>query len=174
MKGIANAIGVMIFLICLFSVKAYSSTYKAQTYVSRNSLINIPQCRYSGLLFPQQMEDSVKLERADSIKLKDPKMAVFYAVIPGILVHGAGHFYAEKPKTGLILFGAEALGLLFLMRGVASEFRENDSDGSGAFEGITGFTLVLGSWIYDLIGAPLAIERKNQKLLGKKTADLKF
>jgi len=169
-------IGLAILLICFLSTNTYPSTNKTQTYVSRSSLTSSPQHEYSGLLFAQQMEDSIKVERTDSMKLKDPKMAVFYAIIPGIVVHGSGHFYAGKTKTGFLLLGAEAAGGLlmftalgFAIRGPAYEHQlETD------LLAWTGAMLFGGSWIYDVIGSPIAVKKENQKLLGRKSANLKF
>jgi hypothetical protein len=174
MKRSFLSVALVIISVLVVSVKVYSSTNKPQTYVSKSGFLNPPQKRPSAYLFAQQMEDSIRAKQVDSIKLKDPKMAVFYAIIPGIAFHGSGHFYAGKPKTGLILLGTEAVGFVFFMRGVAAGFRENGADGGGSFQVITGFTLFLGSWIYDMIGAPLAVQKQNQELLGKTHMDLKF
>jgi hypothetical protein len=165
MKGLVHrilrrmVIGLTILLICLLSAKTHPSTDEPETYVSRSE--------YSNLLFAQQMGDSVRLGSADSIKLKDPKMAVFYAIIPGLVVHGAGHFYAGEKTTGWILVAGETLSLAMLTYcigvGIGQSTDGATSNGSSELVGIVGATLFMGTWIYDIIGAPLSVIKENRE-----------
>ena len=171
-------IGLTILLICFLCAKTYPSTYETETSVSRSGLKNSPQRGYSGLLFAQQMEDSVKAESLDSIKLRDPRMAVLYAIMPGMLVHGSGHFYAGEKTTGWVLVAGEVLSLAMLTYsigvGIGKSTDGATSNGSSEVVGVVGVALLMGTWIYDVIGAPLAVEKQNQTLRGKKSANLKF
>ena len=167
-------IGLTILLICFLSTNTYPSTDKTQTYVSRSGFISSPQCGYSGLLFAQQMADSVRVKRSDSLKLKDPNIAILYAVVPGIVVHGAGHFYAGKRTTATILFASGFIGGSFVFIGGLTGLEKSSPTKIGYMLIITGAVLFTGSWTYDLIGAPIAVKKENQKLLGKKSANLKF
>jgi hypothetical protein len=113
--------------------------------------------------------------RTDSIKLKDPNMAVFYAIVPGILVHGTGYFYAGKTKTGLLLLETEVAGGVFMFMALASAFR---APGQHQLEADlmawTGAILFGGSWVYDVIGSSIAVKMENRKLFGRKSANLEF
>jgi hypothetical protein len=171
-------IGLTILLICFLCAKTYPSTNETETSVSRSGLKNSPQRGYSGLLFAQQMEDSVKAESLDSIKLRDPRMAALYAIMPGMLVHGSGHFYAGEKTTGWVLVAGEILSLAMLTYsigvGIGKSTDGATSNGSSEVVGVVGVALFMGTWIYDVIGAPLAVEKQNRKLHEKKSANLKF
>ena len=110
--------------------------------------------------------------RPDSLKLQNPNTALFYAAVPGFFLHGMGHFYAKKPITGTILFGVEMLSLVFGFRSAIRGMAEN-VDYNEEVDAFFSVTLFLGSWIYDMIGAPLSISNKNEKILEKQRG-LKF
>ena len=170
----ALKIGLTILLICFLCTKTYSSMNKTQAYVSRSDLKNSLHQGYSGLLFAQYVQDSVKAEYSDTTRLRDPKMAVFYAIVPGVLVHGAGHFYAGKYTTGLILVGSEVIGGSLLFIGGLSGLEKTSPTVTGGLLILAGGLLFAGSWAYDLIAAPAAVEKENEKLLKKKSVALKF
>jgi hypothetical protein len=177
-------VGLLLLVICFLSAKTYPSTNKTQTYVSKIGLpfrearsVSSLQSEYSGLLFAQQMENSIRVKQVDSIKLKDPKMAVFYAIIPGVVVHGSGHFYAGRTKTGLLLLETEVAGTgLVFLAGLAgfAESEGGESSIDPELWGFAGLLLFVGSWVYDVVMSPIAVKKENQKLLGKKSANLKF
>jgi hypothetical protein len=173
MKELERAIGIGFFLIFFFAVRACASTDKIQTYVSKSGLISSPQCGYSGLLFAQQMEDSIRAKQVDSIKLKDPKMAVFYAFIPGIVVHGSGHFYARKTKTGFLLLGAEVVGVS-LVGWSAFATAMGGYDPGVELLGFGGLMLFVGSWVYDVVGSPIAVVKTNKNLFQGNHSGLKL
>lgn len=112
----------------------------------------------------------------DSLKLKDPREALFYAALPGFFVHGAGHFYAGKSTAGAILLTTEiaSFGLIFysMVRGLG-EMESGDSDTPGllAFGAVT---LFIGSWIYDMIFAPMSVVHQNERILQRKAENLGF
>jgi hypothetical protein len=137
-------------------------------------LKNSQQRGYSGLLFAQEMEDSVKAESLDSVKLRDPRMAVLCAIIPGVLVHGAGHSYAGQHTTGAILLGSEVIGGSLLFIGGLSGLEKTSATMTGALLMLAGGVLFVGSWAYDLVGAPAAVNKENEKLLGKKSVALEL
>ncbi|MDP3024481.1 MAG: hypothetical protein Q8O10_03000 [candidate division Zixibacteria bacterium] len=131
---------------------------------------------YSGYLYTQGSSqiDSIYKEnkQPDSLKLRNPNTALFYAAVPGFFVHGAGHFYAGKTKTGIALLGVEIISVGLLFRYVLTDFAASMDGGTGGepetIVGVIGGTLFVGSWIYDIIGAPLTIDRENEKILEKK------
>ena len=127
-----------------------------------------------------QMNSEYKgYKQADSLKLKNPNTALFYAAVPGFIVHGAGHFYAGKSETGIILFTTGVIGGVMIASGAINTgwaegwSTTESSERKGQALLITGGVLFLGSWLYDMIGAPLSISNKNEKILEKQRG-LKF
>ena len=179
--GIGFTIASMYFL----SAEASSSPTRPQSYVSKKSLairlgrpLSSQQRGYWGISVAQQMEDSVKVGSSYTLRPKDPNTAILYAVVPGVVVHGAGHFYAGEKTTGWILLGGEIVSIAMVTYSIASGFAEamgaSDADLDDEILGVVGVGLFMGTWIYDIIGAPLAVEKENRKLRGKKSTNLKF
>jgi hypothetical protein len=180
-KIYVRTIVLAMLFICFVYLEAHPSTTGIQTSVIKNKFsfwqdnkLGFLKYEYLNQLPTEQNNEPNMNITIDSLKLKDPKMALFYAIIPGIIVHGAGHFYADKPVTGLILIGVEGAGLMFMMSGVVSQFNENRVSESGGIDGVVGITLFLGSWFYDLIGAPIAVNKENEDLLQQKKTSLQF
>lgn len=99
-------------------------------------------------------------------------MAAFYSVIPGVLVHGSGHFYAGDARMGARLLGAEAAGGLLISGSVVLTMAGAQT--AAGFAVLSGAILFVGSWAYDVIGAPLAVQKYNSALLGKKPVGLQL
>ncbi|MGB8657848.1 MAG: P13 family porin [Candidatus Zixiibacteriota bacterium] len=174
-----NRISLMLLLTCLLSVEAQPSMSLARTYVAKNLPANSQIWTLPEFSFHQQADSSVRKESADSLKLKDPRMAVFYAVIPGIIVHGSGHFYAGKTKTGAALLGSELVGGALAFVGAVGKGMSEMDGGQSTWEAgdvlmVTGTILFVGSWLYDLIGAPLALQKRNEELRRKETLSVGF
>ncbi len=184
MKGFRRTIGLTILLICFLSVKSHATTDKIQTYVSRGSSLirlssselNLPQSEYSALLFAQQTNDSAKVANFESRKLKSPWVAFGIALVPGSIIHGAGHFYAGRIGTGFVLLGSEfvgtgliAVGLVGGIETITGEPREG-----WVIELEAGLVLFVGSWIYDIIGSPIVVMKSNKDLLARKHGGLKI
>ena len=111
-----------------------------------------------------------------NLRLKDPNKALLYAIFPGFFVHGTGHFYAGKTKTGLLLLGTELVGIGFVVKGIVMSFAEMEEERPGE-PGIPlaiGYILFCGSWFYDLIGSPLEIKKRNEELLRSRNIDIEF
>ncbi|MGB2768290.1 MAG: hypothetical protein WBC88_01020 [Candidatus Zixiibacteriota bacterium] len=186
-----RSIAFGILLIVSPWVHSYPSTQDVQTYVSRSASTSLSP-RIAGFLLAQQVEDSTAVPKADSIrgtrtrsvKLKNPYLALGIAVYPGIALRGAGHWYAGKEGTAMILAGAAAVGALLLLGLTADPPLEGDGDtlngdrkNDGSLEyacGVTALVLVVGSWVYDIVGAPLAVKRQNERLLRERKATLEF
>ena len=159
-------------------VYSYASSGNTDTYVSRRGSTDAAWDGPSSILLAQQMEDSTRVRPSDSLKLKDPNMALLYAVIPGVVIHGSGHFYAGKTKTGVVLLGSELVGgTIFYIGGLDKAFSQSKGGKLGIYGDIFiafGGVLFVGSWIYDLVGAPLAVQRENRELLGGENVGLRF
>ena len=106
-------------------------------------------------------------------KLKSPTAALVIALVPGAVVHGAGHFYAGKTKTAIGLFGAEILGGVFVYFGALGSSLHSDTGGEGGSNAgpivlFLGLGLFIGSWIYDIADSPSVIKSQNDQAVGKK------
>jgi TM2 domain-containing membrane protein YozV len=163
-------------------VYSYASPGDAQTYVSKSGLMNPDAEQSSGLVFAQRLQDSGKVEIPDSTEpqeastteAKEPYKAFLYALVPGAVVRGAGHLYAGKTGTGAVLLGSELAGatLLYVSLGMSAGSRTVTAEAFPvAFAGVA---LFLGSWIYDMGGAPLAVQKENQRLLQGNRPHLKL
>lgn len=153
---------------------ARASTSGVPSDVSNRTLLSQPRDYRFNLLFAQQAEDSTKLRISPSLKLKSPYTAVFYSVIPGAVFHGAGHVYAGKIGTGIALFGSELVGLGLMSVGAIAEFGEEESGDKGGTAAFVGLVLFFGSWVYDLIESPAAVNKRNAELLKQKPAGVEF
>jgi TM2 domain-containing membrane protein YozV len=167
MKGFGKAIGLTILLIWFLSAKSYPST--TQTYVSRSY--------HSTFLLANQTNDSAKVTNFHLKKPKSPWIALGIALVPGAVVHGAGHFYAGRIKTGFLLLGTEVVGASLLFGAALASFAEamgGESNPNAELWGFGGFLLFVGSWVYDVVGSPIAVKKRNKELLQRKYSKLKF
>jgi hypothetical protein len=121
---------------------------------------------------------SSKYANNKNLRLKDTSKAILYAAIPGFVVHGAGHFYAGKTKTGLLLLGTEVLSLAFLVVGALAEFGQSESGGKADVDPglffVSGTVLFYGSWLYDLFASPGAVKKRNEELLRNRDAGVEL
>lgn len=114
----------------------------------------------------------INTRTAPKIKKRSATAAFLIALVPGSVVHGAGHFYAGKPKTGFVLFGTEIVGIGLFMGGALSGLPGNVREDAGETIGFVGFSLFMFSWVYDIIVAPTEAKKHNQKPLEKTSLDL--
>jgi TM2 domain-containing membrane protein YozV len=148
-------------------------------------------CYNSGLQLVKNMRIT-DLSSETIRKKKSPLIALGIAFFPGIIVHGVGHFYAGKPKTGSLLLigelvgvGCIAAGIVVISLGVftkvgtlgAADIME---ELSGLASGLmyVGSGLFLGTWIYDVVFAPISClrysEQKNDYKINLVKLTLKF
>ncbi len=151
----------------LFEVTPYSEHVGGQC-PTRSSL----EVRCSSLFFAHQMVDSITVPPLDSLKLRNPYMAIFYSFVPGIIVHGSGHFYAGDARTGTRLLGAEAAGGLLIVGGFFLGLAGVQT--TAGFAVLSGAVLFVGSWVYDVVRSPLVVQKQNRELLESKQGQLKF
>lgn len=105
--------------------------------------------------------------RPDTLRLKNPNTAMVIAILPGSIVHGAGHFYARRPVTGAALLGIEMVSLVFFVRAIGQGLSDTGNPEQERQDSFIGTTLFFGSWFYDIIVAPMTIAKENEKILGK-------
>ncbi|MCZ6793378.1 MAG: hypothetical protein O7J95_07175 [Planctomycetota bacterium] len=91
------------------------------------------------------------------------------AIFPGMLIHGAGHWYAGDQQTARQLSRVGQFGYLLTALGggmaIGGHFaQEEDLHGlaisgysTGAVVGAAGLTYFLTAWIYDMIDTPRAV-----------------
>ncbi|NLI14993.1 MAG: hypothetical protein GX409_01770, partial [candidate division Zixibacteria bacterium] len=92
---------------------------------------------------------------------KSPVMACALGIFPGVAVHGMGHFYIGKGKTGSLLLLLE--GLSIAMSTAAIDVNEDGRDNSNGVAGTYGLLLFFGSWVYDFVGAPIKANKMNKE-----------
>ena len=177
MNRAKKVIALTIVLTGGLCVCSHASPGGAQTSVSTNNPIDLRLDGPSSFLLAQQMEDSIRVHTLDSLKLKDPNMALLYAVIPGVVIHGSGHFYAGKTTTGAVLLGCGVVGGYMFFIGALGQGIPGESGELGKYEDVLwafGGILFLGSWIYDLVGAPRAVQKENREFLQRRNVHLRF
>lgn len=108
--------------------------------------------------------------RPDTLRLRNPNTAMVIAILPGSIVHGAGHFYARRPVTGAALLGIEAVSFVFFVRAIGQGLSDTGSSEQESQDTFIGTTLFFSSWLYDIIVAPLTISKENEKILEKRAA----
>jgi len=94
-----------------------------------------------------------------------PQTAFDRALFPGIVWHGAGHFYAKNNNTGLSLLSAEIVSAFFMIisaNEMLSPEVPNQPKAMSKIVFFTGLGFFSGSWLYDLIFAGGAAENYNQ------------
>lgn len=118
-------------------------------------------------------------------------IALGIAFFPGVIIHGAGHFYAGKPKTGSLLLvgelvgvGCIAAGIVVISLGVFTKVgtlgAADVTEASGLASGLmyVGSGLFLGTWVYDVVFAPISClkysEQKNDYKINIVKLTLKF
>jgi TM2 domain-containing membrane protein YozV len=145
-----------------------------QTYPSETGLMSLQAEQHSSPLSAQRPQDPVTHEKVDSIRLRDPNYAIFVALVPGAVVHGAGHFYAGKPGTGTALFVSEVTGLGLCYLGAMTAMGSGEYSTGGVVAVSAGLALFIGSWAYDVALAPLSIKKENEKLLPDRQTRLEL
>lgn len=121
-----------------------------------------PNYRYSG---PQSQ--TIGDEEAEG---KDPLLATVFAVLPGIVFHGFGNFYAGDYDIGTRCLVAEVIGvgIAFWGYNIIHEssnwgpYFGNNTDQAGYWIKAGGVTLIAASWIYDLATAAESAQSFNK------------
>jgi hypothetical protein len=176
--GAICAMQMILLFASLSPANTLGSADRAETYVSQNDSPLVAWNGPSDLLVAQHHEDSIIVSREVYGRRKDPGKAFFYALVPGLVVHGAGHFYAGDKTAGWTLVGGEVFGLCLIAYalGVRSDHEPPTSDMNDQAEtiGVFGTAFFVGTWIYDVIGAPLTVQKDNQGLLQGNRPHLKL
>lgn len=88
---------------------------------------------------------------------RSPTAAFVIALVPGAVLHGAGHLYAGDTRMGEWLALTEAAGYAAMF---TSHARGADVGDRAITYGL-GAGLFFGSWLYDILAAPGAVRARN-------------
>jgi hypothetical protein len=105
----------------------------------------------------------------EELEAKDPLMATVFSIIPGIVFHGSGNFYAGDTAFGSKMLVMELFGVglalwghnLIHQPGNWEPYFGGDSQQAGYWIKAAGVGLVVLSWIGDVATAPGAAEQWN-------------
>lgn len=106
-------------------------------------------------------------ERASSRTQKNTATALVIALIPGFFVHGLGHSYIGDAKAFHILFAAELTSITMMGLTLVATFASQYGGKSYPFARFlffTGASVFVLTWVYDIIGAPIKLYKKNKML----------
>jgi TM2 domain-containing membrane protein YozV len=177
MIQLRKTVFLALLLIAGLWVSPLGANQGVQTLVTRDESGNLGLVRSPAFLFDQQCADPLPPRALGSLKLKSPTVAFLYALIPGLIVHGAGHFYAGHDTTGWALLIGEGIGLGFVAAwwGVTSI---SDFENSLALTLLAmvlsrlGTFLFVITWAYDMTEAAGAAREHNGILLEKQKKGL--
>ena len=175
MKKLSLVLGLALVLIISTDVFGNSSKFGFLADSSQN----LNSLRF----FYAQNQNAVDTGSSKSLKntnlrLKDPNKALLYAIFPGFFVHGTGHFYAGKTKTGFLLLGIELLSFAILVEAASLDWAEAETGAKQPIDpGVPfaiGTALFLGSWLYDLFRSPVEVKKRNGELLKSGHINIEF
>lgn len=92
--------------------------------------------------------------------------AFYKALFPGIIWHGSGHFYAKDSNTGFSLLSAEIVSVAIMgisINELLTPIKEGQTYNVSRIVFFTGLTLFIGSWLYDVIFSPGAVDKFNKE-----------
>lgn len=117
------------------------------------------------------IKEDLEAEEKVNNKKKSLGLAIILGAIP---INGLGHFYAEKYITGSILLGIETITICDIIYVYSNPERFSDREGLDALADSLGrvvFWLILlsGTYLYDVIGAPISVYIQNEKINNKQS-----
>jgi hypothetical protein len=99
---------------------------------------------------------------------KSEGTALLLAIGPGFVIHGLGHAYAGDGVTFGVLLGCEVVGGYYLIDAFKRALDENSTDELSntetALRASAIIVLFFGSWAYDIMFAPGAVEKHNEEV----------
>lgn len=93
-------------------------------------------------------------------------LAMQKALFPGVAMRGAGHFYAKDTNMGMSLLSAEIVSLIMMGLSVSEMLQPQEgSQATVVSQAVffSGLAIFGGSWLYDIIFSPAAVERLNKE-----------
>jgi len=107
----------------------------------------------------------------DDIQPKEPYMATVFSIMPGIIFHGSGNFYAEDYQFGTEMLVMEIFGGGFALWGYNvihepqhwGQYFGNETSQAGYWIKAAGVGLLAISWVGDVATAPGAADSWNKE-----------
>ena len=106
--------------------------------------------RVNGEYYKQLLCPNSPFKITEKKDVKSPALAFGIAAVPGILLHGAGNFYAENYWAAYTLAGVEGAGILMYV----SAGSPKDVNSAQNYIKYTGLALFGLSYLYDVMTAP--------------------
>ena len=175
-------------LFCLISRSAKANT---EIHIFKNNATSLQLARPAGYIFYQQKSDSIRIQAPDFMRYrytkhkthKNPNLAFALAVFPGVCWHGVGHWYAGEENTAMAVFTTGCVGMFVMMIAMGdptksydqmSEEEKKEDQRRRDQNVLIGGIIFLGSWVFDMVDAPLAAKRHNRKLSDEQNFIFKF
>jgi hypothetical protein len=110
----------------------------------------------------------------DSFEVKcshmhNPYTTLLISFVPGLALHGAGHYYIGEKNTAYLLLGVEALSILTYTLALAAGsgnpeggVSDQTKERSEVVMGI-GAAVFVGTWLYDVVGAQVTLSHKRRQ-----------
>jgi len=122
---------------------------------------------YSELMFNDDKAQGLNSVSETKPKRKSPELAFMMAFGPGFFIHGMGHFYIGSYGKAAGMLGIEVFSLALAFAATMNDIVGDDEDKCDNRKynlNAAAFVLFLGSWAWDMIGAPLKAKRMNDKM----------
>ncbi len=100
---------------------------------------------------------------------KSPWNAFLVAFLPGLIIRGLGHHYADQHVVGFGLLGAEILGVKLIDDGMGDWFGPKEGNRTKLDIGLV---LFFGSWVFDFVRAPILVENANRRKQDSKLSGI--
>ena len=108
-------------------------------------------------------------ELSGAYEERDAGTTLFISLVPGFVVHGAGHFYMGEWQMGTVLLVSEGvaffLWVMAIGESLADIFAEEETDVETHVYMIGANLLFYGSWAYDIIAPQVKLRKDNRATL---------
>ena len=109
-----------------------------------------------------------------SSKRKSLNLAIILGLIP---INGLGHFYAEKYFTASVLFSIQLGSAIYIFSNVGKSTNGGEEGiEEGIADGVRDASILTLFWsityLYDCIGAPIAVQKYNHELKKNRKANI--
>jgi hypothetical protein len=102
-------------------------------------------------------------------KSKSPWHAFLVAFLPGSIIRGLGHHYADQHVVGFGLLGAEILGVKLIDDGMGDWFGPKEGNQTKLEIGLA---LFFGSWVFDFVRAPMLVDKVSRRKQDARLDDI--
>ena len=100
-----------------------------------------------------KLQNKENNDKINDLRCCSPYATFAIALIPGAVVHGAGHFYIGDKKTGWTLAKLEIISIGLFGIFTYTALSEGGRGDIAVLSLISSAGLFLGTWFYDIIGA---------------------